>query len=40
MLVKMRLDWNTMWTWSPWPTDNATIRSNLQWRRTSSASSR
>ena len=32
VLVKMRLDWNTMWTWSPWPTDNATIRSNLQAR--------
>ena len=29
VLVKMRLDWNTLWTWSPWPTDNATIRSNL-----------
>ena len=30
VLVKMRSDWDTMWTWNPWPTDNATIRSNLQ----------
>ena len=32
VLVKYRLDWETMWTWSPWPTDNTTIRSNLQSR--------
>jgi len=31
VLVKYRLDWDTLYTvWSPWPTDNATIRSNLQ----------
>ncbi len=29
VLVKMRLDWNTMWNWSPWPTTNAAIRANL-----------
>jgi hypothetical protein len=30
VLVKYRLDWNTMWTWSPWPTANATMLANLQ----------
>lgn len=30
VLMKMRLDWATLWTWSPWPTDNAQIRSNLE----------
>lgn len=29
VLIKLRLDWQTMWTWSPWPTSNATMRSNL-----------
>jgi len=30
VLVKYRLDWDTLYgAWSPWPTDNATIRSNL-----------
>ena len=32
VLIKLRLDWNTLWTWNPWPTDNATMRSNLQSR--------
>lgn len=30
VLVKLRLDWNALWTWNPWPSDNATMRSNLQ----------
>jgi len=30
VLVRYRLPWSTLWTWSPWPTDNATMRSNLQ----------
>lgn len=29
VIVKYRLDWNTMWTWSPWPVTNAQMRSNL-----------
>ncbi|MGQ9501238.1 MAG: outer membrane protein assembly factor BamB family protein [Anaerolineae bacterium] len=29
VLVKLRLDWQTMWTWSPWPTDNDQMRANL-----------
>jgi hypothetical protein len=29
VLVKYRLDWNTMWTWSPWPVTNTQMRSNL-----------
>jgi outer membrane protein assembly factor BamB len=29
VLVKYRLDWQTLWTWSPWPASNATMRSNL-----------
>ncbi len=28
-LVRYRLDWQTLWTWSPWPTSNTTMRSNL-----------
>lgn len=32
VLVKYRLNWATLWTWSPWPGDNATMRSNLQSR--------
>ncbi|GAP06847.1 protein containing PQQ-like domain [Anaerolinea thermolimosa] len=32
VLIKLRLDWQTMWTWSPWPTSNATMRSNLSSR--------
>ncbi|MCC6747235.1 MAG: PQQ-binding-like beta-propeller repeat protein [Deltaproteobacteria bacterium] len=30
VLIKLRLDWDTMWTWNPWPTTNAQIRTNLQ----------
>ncbi len=29
VFVKLRLDWNTMWTWSPWPSSNSAMRSNL-----------
>lgn len=29
VLVKLRLDWQTIWTWNPWPTSNSTMRSNL-----------
>ena len=29
VLVKYRLDWNALWTWNPWPTTNAAMRSNL-----------
>ena len=29
VLVKLRLDWGTMWTWSPWPGTNGVMRSNL-----------
>lgn len=29
VLIKYRLDWDTLWTWSPWPTTNAQIRANL-----------
>ncbi len=29
VLVRYRLDWQTMWTWTPWPTSNATMRTNL-----------
>jgi hypothetical protein len=29
VLIKLRLDWNTMWTWSPWPSSNSAMRSNL-----------
>lgn len=29
VLVKYRLDWQTMWTWNPWPTTNSAIRANL-----------
>lgn len=30
VLIKYRLDWETMWTFNTWPTSNTTIRSNLQ----------
>lgn len=31
VLIKLRLDWQAMWgIWSPWPSDNATMRSMLQ----------
>lgn len=29
VFIKLRLDWNTMWTWSPWPSSNAAMRTNL-----------
>lgn len=29
VLVKYRLDWQTLWTWNPWPTTNSAIRTNL-----------
>lgn len=29
VLVKARLDWQTMFAWDPWPTTNAQMRSNL-----------
>ncbi|HHY54668.1 MAG TPA: PQQ-like beta-propeller repeat protein [Chloroflexi bacterium] len=32
VLIKLRLDWQTMWTWSPWPGSNSTMRSNLTTR--------
>lgn len=30
VLIKLRLDWQTLWRWNPWPTNNQTMRSNLQ----------
>lgn len=29
VLIKLQLDWGTLWTWSPWPANNSTMRSNL-----------
>ncbi|HVP21351.1 MAG TPA: PQQ-binding-like beta-propeller repeat protein [Anaerolineaceae bacterium] len=29
VLVKLRLNWQTLWTWNPWPSTNAEMRSNL-----------
>lgn len=29
VFVKYRMDWNSLWTWSPYPTTNSAIRSNL-----------
>ncbi len=29
VLIKLRLNWDTLWTWNPWPTTNSAIRSNL-----------
>ncbi len=29
-LIKYRLDWQTMWVFSPWPTTNSQMRTNLQ----------
>jgi outer membrane protein assembly factor BamB len=29
VLIKLRLNWQTLWTWSPWPATNAQMRSNL-----------
>ncbi len=30
VLIKLRLDWQALWRWNPWPGDNATMRNNLQ----------
>jgi len=30
VLIKLHLDWQTLWTWSPWPGTNAEMRRNLQ----------
>jgi len=30
VFIKYRLDWDTLWTWNPWPATNAAMRSNLQ----------
>jgi outer membrane protein assembly factor BamB len=32
VFVKYRLDWNTLWTWNPFPTTNSAIRSGLTGR--------
>lgn len=32
VLIKQRLDWASLYTWSPWPNANAAMRSNLQSR--------
>ncbi|HRF48960.1 MAG TPA: PQQ-binding-like beta-propeller repeat protein [Anaerolineales bacterium] len=32
VLIKQRLEWASMYTWSPWPTTNATMRTNLETR--------
>lgn len=29
VLIKYRLDWQTMWTWNPWPSSNTAMRTNL-----------
>ncbi len=29
VFIRYRLDWNTLWTWSPWPAENAQMRANL-----------
>jgi outer membrane protein assembly factor BamB/DNA/RNA endonuclease YhcR with UshA esterase domain len=29
VLVKLRLDWRTLWRWNPWPSTNAAMRTNL-----------
>jgi hypothetical protein len=29
VMIKLHLDWQTIWTWNPWPILNATMRSNL-----------
>jgi hypothetical protein len=29
VMIKLRLNTDTLWTWSPWPTNNTAIRSNL-----------
>jgi hypothetical protein len=32
VFIRYRLDWNTLWTWNPWPTTNAAMRANLTQR--------
>lgn len=32
VFIKARLDWDTLWTWDPWPTTNEAIRENLTQR--------
>ena len=29
VLVRLRLNWQTLWTWNPWPSTNAQMRTNL-----------
>ena len=29
VLIKLRLDWRTLWHWNPWPSNNSTMHSNL-----------
>ena len=29
VLIKLRLNWQTLWTWNPWPASNAQMRANL-----------
>lgn len=29
VLIRYRLNWQTLWTWNPWPSTNAAMRSNL-----------
>ncbi|MBI5302382.1 MAG: PQQ-like beta-propeller repeat protein [Chloroflexi bacterium] len=29
VLVRYRLDWQTLWTWNPWPSTNSAMRANL-----------
>ena len=29
VLIRLRLNWQTLWTWSPWPSTNSQMRSNL-----------
>jgi hypothetical protein len=32
VLVRLRLNWQTLWTWNPWPDTNAQMRANLTGR--------
>jgi outer membrane protein assembly factor BamB len=29
VMIRLRLNWQTLWTWSPWPGTNAQMRANL-----------
>lgn len=29
VLIRLRIDWQSLWTWSPWPDSNAAMRTNL-----------